>query len=231
MDRPGNVLEWRVSERPVPYEAAVAEMESRVAAIRGGTAPELVWLLEHPSLYTAGTSAQETDLIEPARLPVYRTGRGGQYTYHGPGQRVAYVLLDLKRRGSDVRCFVRGLEEWIIATLARFNLAGVRRPGRIGVWIVEPGGAENKVAAIGIRIRQWVTYHGVALNVNPDLSHYRGIVACGIHDHGVTSLWSQGIPVSMSAVDGALRATFDGVFAGSQHNTSGVTLKAIVKQP
>ncbi len=231
MDRPGNVLEWRVGERPVPYEAAVAEMERRVAAIRGGTAAELVWLLEHPPLYTAGTSAQETDLIEPARLPVYRTGRGGQYTYHGPGQRVAYVLLDLKRRGSDVRCFVRGLEEWMIATLARFNLTGVRRPGRIGIWIAEPTGAENKVAAIGVRIRQWVTYHGVALNVNPDLSHYRGIVPCGIRDHGITSLWSQGIPVSMSAVDGALRATFDGVFGGNRHDTSDVPLKAIVKQP
>lgn len=229
MDRPGNVLEWRVSERLVPYEAAVAEMESRVAAIRGGTASELVWLLEHPSLYTAGTSAQEIDLIEPARLPVYRTGRGGQYTYHGPGQRVAYVLLDLKRRGSDVRCFVRGLEEWMIATLARFDLSGVRRPGRIGIWIAEPDGAENKVAAIGVRIRQWVTYHGVALNVNPDLSHYRGIVPCGIRDHGVTSLWSQGIPVSMSAVDGALRAAFDGVFGGSRRNTSGAPWKAIVK--
>ncbi len=231
MDRSGNVLEWRVSERPVPYEAAVAEMESRVAAIRSGTATELVWLLEHPPLYTAGTSAQETDLIEPARLPVYRTGRGGQYTYHGPGQRVAYVLLDLKRRGSDVRCFVRGLEEWMIATLARFNLTGVRRPGRIGIWIAEPDGAENKVAAIGIRIRQWVTYHGVALNVHPDLSHYRGIVPCGVRDHGVTSLWSQGIPVSMSAVDGVLRATFDGVFSGSRRDTSDVLLKAIVKQP
>lgn len=229
MDRPSNVLEWRVSERLVPYEAAVAEMESRVAAIRGGSASELVWLLEHPSLYTAGTSAQEIDLIEPARLPVHRTGRGGQYTYHGPGQRVAYVLLDLKRRGSDVRCFVRGLEEWMIATLARFDLSGVRRPGRIGIWIAEPDGAENKVAAIGVRIRQWVTYHGVALNVNPDLSHYRGIVPCGIRDHGVTSLWSQGIPVSMSAVDGALRATFDGVFGGSRRNTSGAPLKAIVK--
>jgi lipoyl(octanoyl) transferase len=206
-------LEWRVSDAPVPYEAAVAEMEARVAAIRAGTAPELVWLLEHPPLYTAGTSARETDLLEPSLLPVHRTGRGGQYTYHGPGQRVAYVLLDLKRRGGDVRCFVSDLEEWMIQTLARFNVKGERRAGRVGIWIDEGQGRESKIAAIGVRVRQWVTYHGVALNVDPDLSHYRGIVACGIRGHGVTSLAAQGIPVSMAEVDTALRASFERIFA------------------
>jgi len=213
MDGAATALEWRASDRPVAYEAAVAEMEARVAAIAAGTAPELVWLLEHPPLYTAGTSAREGDLLEPGRLPVYRTGRGGQYTYHGPGQRVAYVLLDLKRRGRDVRCFVNALEEWMIATLALFNVKGERRTGRVGIWIAEPGGRESKIAAVGVRIRQWVTYHGVALNLDPDLSHYRGIVACGIREHGVTSLAEQGILVSMAELDTALRSTFDQAFA------------------
>jgi len=202
-------IEWRVSDTPVAYEVAVAEMEARVAAIRAGTAPELVWLLEHPPLYTAGTSARESDLLEPGLLPVHRTGRGGQYTYHGPGQRVAYVLLDLKRRGSDIRCFVSALEDWMIETLARFNLRGERRAGRVGIWIDEGHGRESKIAAIGVRVRQWVTYHGVALNVDPDLSHYRGIVACGIRGHGVTSLTAQGITVSMAEVDAALKASFE----------------------
>jgi lipoyl(octanoyl) transferase len=206
-------LEWRVSDAPVPYETAVAEMEARVAAIRAGTAAELVWLLEHPPLYTAGTSARETDLLDANLLPVHRTGRGGQYTYHGPGQRVAYVLLDLKRRGGDVRCFVSDLEEWMIETLARFNVKGERRTGRVGIWIDEGQGRESKIAAIGVRVRQWVTYHGVALNVDPDLSHYRGIVACGIRGHGVTSLAAQGIPASMAEVDAALRASFARTFA------------------
>ena len=205
--------EWRLSSAPVPYEAAVAEMESRVARIRAGTAPELVWLLEHPALYTAGTSARESDLVEPGLLPVHRSGRGGQYTYHGPGQRVAYVLLDLRRRGSDVRCFVAALEGWMIAALARFGVKGERRPGRVGVWIDERRGRESKIAAIGVRVRQWVTYHGVALNVAPDLSHYRGIVACGIREHGVTSLAAQGIAVGMAEVDAALRASFEPAFA------------------
>jgi lipoyl(octanoyl) transferase len=208
-----HALEWRISDTPVAYEFAVAEMEARVAAIRAGTAPELVWLLEHPPLYTAGTSARETDLLEPSLLPVHRTGRGGQYTYHGPGQRVAYVLLDLKRRSGDVRCFVSDLEEWMIQTLARFNVKGERRAGRVGIWIDEGQGRESKIAAIGVRVRQWVTYHGVALNVDPDLSHYRGIIACGIRGHGVTSLAAQGIPTSMAEVDAALRASFERTFA------------------
>jgi lipoyl(octanoyl) transferase len=213
MDGTVTTLEWRVSDEPVAYEAAVAEMEARVAAIGAGTAPELVWLLEHPPLYTAGTSAQEGDLLKPGALPVYRTGRGGQYTYHGPGQRVAYVMLDLKRRGRDVRCFVNALEEWMIATLARFNVRGERRAGRVGIWVDEGGGRESKIAAVGVRIRQWVTYHGVSLNLDPDLSHYQGIVACGVHEHGVTSLAEQGILVSMAELDAALKSTFEPAFA------------------
>src|SRR5690348_74867 len=208
-------VEWRTAAAPVPYDSAVAEMEARVAAIRAGNAPELVWLLEHPPLYTAGTSADPADLLDPARLPVFKSGRGGQYTYHGPGQRVAYVLLDLKRRGTDVRCFVSALEEWMIRALARFNLKGERRAGRVGIWIAEGGGRESKIAAIGVRVRQWVTYHGVALNVDPDLAHYRGIVACGVRDHGVTSLAAQGIAVGMTDVDAALKASFEPAFAAA----------------
>jgi lipoyl(octanoyl) transferase len=208
-----SVIEWHISDELVDYEAAVARMERRVAAIRAGMEPELVWLLEHPPLYTAGTSARDTDLLEPGSLPVHRTGRGGQYTYHGPGQRVAYVLLDLKRRAGDIRCFVAGLEEWMIRTLARFNVKGERRAGRVGIWIDEGGGRESKIAAIGVRVRQWVTYHGVALNVDPNLAHYRGIVACGIREHGVTSLAAQGIAVGMAEVDAALKASFEPVFA------------------
>ncbi len=210
-----SAIDWRISDELVGYEEAVTEMEARVAAIRAGTARELVWLLEHPPLYTAGTSARETDLIEPGLLPVHRSGRGGQYTYHGPGQRVAYVLLDLKRRGTDVRCFVSALEEWMIRALARFNLKGERRAGRVGIWIAEGGGRESKIAAIGVRVRQWVTYHGLALNVDPDLSHYRGIVACGVRDHGVTSLAAQGIAVGMTDVDAALKASFEPAFAAA----------------
>jgi lipoyl(octanoyl) transferase len=211
--RQTSALEWRISDELVGYEAAVAEMERRVAAIRAGSAPELVWLLEHPPLYTAGTSARDGDLLEPGLLPVYRTGRGGQYTYHGPGQRVAYVMLDLRRRGTDIRCFVAALEEWIIRALARFNLKGERRAGRVGIWIGEDQGRESKIAAIGVRVRQWVTYHGLALNVDPDLAHYRGIVACGIREHGVTSLAAQGIAVGMPEVDAALKASFEPAFA------------------
>jgi len=210
-----SAIDWRISDELVGYEKAVAEMEARAAAIRAGTAPEFVWLLEHPPLYTAGTSARETDLLEPGLLPVHRSGRGGQYTYHGPGQRVAYVLLDLKRRGTDVRCFVSALEEWMIRALARFNLKGERRAGRVGIWIADGGGRENKIAAIGVRVRQWVTYHGVALNVDPDLSHYRGIVACGVREHGVTSLAAQGIAVGMADVDAALKASFEPAFAAA----------------
>jgi lipoyl(octanoyl) transferase len=205
-------IEWRCSDRPVPYDDAVAEMERRIAAIRAGSAPELVWLLEHSPLYTAGTSARPADLLDPQRLPVYQSGRGGQYTYHGPGQRIAYVMLDLNGYGRDVRCHVWRLEEWMIRTLARFNVRGERRDGRIGVWIVGAGGHEDKIAAIGVRVRHWVSYHGVALNVDPDLDHFRGIVPCGVTDHGVTSLARLGITASMPEVDIALRVTFDEVF-------------------
>jgi lipoyl(octanoyl) transferase len=213
MDR--TAIEWGLSDEPVPYEAAVAAMEARVAAIRAGEAPELVWLLEHPPLYTAGTSARPEDLLDPHRLPVYRSGRGGQYTYHGPGQRIAYVLLDLDtpQRGRDVRCHVWRLEEWIIAALARFNVKGERREGRIGVWVAGRDGREDKIAAIGVRVRHWVSYHGVALNVDPDLEHFRGIVPCGIAEHGVTSLAALGITASMAEVDIVLRDTFEEVFA------------------
>ena len=209
--QPGGI-EWRVSETPVEYAAAVEEMEGRVAAIRAGAAAELVWLLEHPPLYTAGTSARDEELLEPGRLPVHRTGRGGRYTYHGPGQRIAYVMLDLRRRGQDVRCYVHQLEEWIIRTLARFAVRGERRDGRVGIWVVRPSGNEEKIAAIGVRVRQWVTYHGLALNVDPELEHYRGIVPCGIAEHGVTSLAELGIAATMEEVDTALRRTFAEVF-------------------
>jgi lipoyl(octanoyl) transferase len=205
-------IEWRVSKTPVEYAAAVAEMEGRVAAIRAEAAAELVWLLEHPPLYTAGTSAREDELLEPRRLPVYRAGRGGRYTYHGPGQRIAYVMLDLRRRGQDVRCYVHQLEEWIIRTLACFTVRGERRDGRVGIWVVRPSGNEEKIAAIGVRVRRWITYHGVALNVDPELQHYRGIVPCGIAEHGVTSLAELGIAATMEEVDTALRCTFAEVF-------------------
>lgn len=209
-----NEIEWRITDAPVAYEPAVAEMEARVAAIRAGTAPELVWLLEHPPLYTAGTSARDEDLVDPGLFPVHRTGRGGQYTYHGPGQRVGYVLLDLERRGRDLRAYVHGLEDWIIRTLAVFNLKGERRAGRVGIWIDEGAGHDSKIAAIGVRVRHWVTYHGMALNVDPDLSHYRGIVPCGIREHGVTSLMAQGITATMPEVDSALKASFAAALGG-----------------
>ena len=205
-------IEWRISTTPVDYRGAVEEMEDRVAALRAGKAGELVWLLEHPPLFTAGTSARDEELLEPGRLPVHRTGRGGRYTYHGPGQRIAYVMLDLRRRGQDVRCYVHQLEEWIIRTLARFEVRGERRDGRVGIWVVRPSGNEEKIAAIGVRVRQWVTYHGLALNVNPELEHYRGIVPCGIAEHGVTSLAELGIAATMDEVDTALRRAFAEVF-------------------
>jgi len=210
-----NDVEWRISDRLVPYAEAEAAMVERVAAIHAGKAAELVWLLEHPPLYTAGTSAREADLIEPQLFPVHRTGRGGQFTYHGPGQRVGYVMLDLKKRGGDVRAFVRDLEEWLIRTLAHFNVKGERREGRVGIWIDEGGGRESKIAAIGVRIRHWVTFHGVSLNVDPDLSHYRGIVPCGVSQHGVTSLAAQGIIASMPEIDAALKAAFAEAFFAS----------------
>lgn len=208
--------EWRISDAPVAYEAAVAAMEARVADIRAGNADELVWLLEHPPLYTAGTSAEAGELIDPGRFPVHRTGRGGRYTYHGPGQRVAYVMIDLKRRSGDVRAYVGDLEEWLIRALARFNIVGERRCDRVGIWVRrtdrgEPR-REDKVAAIGVRVRRWISYHGVALNVDPALDHFAGIVPCGVAGHGVTSLADLGIAAAMAEVDTALKATFAEVF-------------------
>lgn len=204
-------LEWRVSAAPEPYVRAVAWMEARAADIRAGTAPEAVWLLEHPPLYTAGTSADPADLLD-SRLPVFKTGRGGQYTYHGPGQRVAYVLLDLKRRTPDVRAYVCRLEDWLIRTLADFDVRGERRDGRVGIWVARAAGREDKIAAIGVRVRQWVTFHGISLNVAPDLSHFAGIVPCGIREHGVTSLADLGRPAGMPEVDAALQRRFLEVF-------------------
>jgi len=207
-----DAVEWRIADALVPYNAAIATMEARVAAIHAGTERELVWLVEHPPLYTAGTSANAADLIEPGRLPVFRTGRGGQYTYHGPGQRVVYVMLDLTKRGRDVGCHVWRLEEWMIRVLARFGVTGERREDRVGVW-VERGLHDDKIGAIGVRVRHWVTYHGLALNVDPDLANYAGIVPCGISGHGVTSLAALGVKATMANVDAALRDTFDDVFA------------------
>jgi lipoyl(octanoyl) transferase len=210
-------VEWRMDANLVPYEKAVTTMAARAAAIADGREPELVWLIEHPPLYTAGTSARPEELIE-ARFPVHSTGRGGQFTYHGPGQRIAYVMLDLKRRVPDVRRFVVALEEWIIRTLAAFGVEGSRRDDRIGVWVRRPdkgAGREDKIAAIGIRVRRWVTFHGVSLNVEPDLSHFSGIVPCGVRDKGVTSLVDLGIPVTMPEVDGAMRGAFERVFGAT----------------
>ena len=215
--------EWRVSGGLTGYREAVAFMEARAAAIREGTEGELVWLVEHPPLYTAGTSARDTDLLTPERFPVHKTGRGGEYTYHGPGQRVAYAMVDLKARaeargaGPDLRAYVRGLEEWIIRALARFNVQGERRDGRIGIWVARtPDGTpletEKKIAAIGVRVRKWVAFHGIALNVEPELEHFSGIVPCGIRDYGVTSLVDLGLPVTMADADAALRAEWDAVF-------------------
>lgn len=214
--RPGSApVVWRISDMPVPYEEAVAMMEERAAEIARGHSPEMVWLLEHPPLYTAGTSARSVDLVEPDRFPVHATGRGGQYTYHGPGQRVAYVMLDLNRRRPDLRAYVAALEAWIIATLAAFNVRGERRADRVGVWVRRPEkgeGAEDKIAAIGIRVRRWVSFHGISLNVEPDLSHFSGIVPCGISGHGVTSLVDLGQIVTLPEVDMALRASFETIF-------------------
>lgn len=206
---------WAVSPRTVEYPAALAAMEARAAAIAEGRGEELVWLLEHPSLYTAGVTAKESDLLEPGRFPVYRTDRGGQFTYHGPGQRVAYVMLDLKKRGRDVRAYVQDLEGWMIAALDRFNVAGEVREGRVGVWVqrkTPDDTREDKIAAIGVRVKRWATLHGVSLNVEPDLSHFSGIVPCGIRAHGVTSLVDLGLPVSMADADRALQDAFEEVF-------------------
>ncbi len=212
----GGEVEWRISDTPVPYPESVAEMEARVADIAAGKASELVWLLEHPPLYTSGTSGKADDLLA-ARFPMFQTGRGGQITYHGPGQRVAYVMLDLKQRRPDVRAYVAGLEEWIIRTLAAFNVRGERREDRVGVWVKRPDkgeGFEDKIAAIGVRLRRWVSFHGIAINVEPDLSHFSAIVPCGIVDprYGVTSLVDLGLPVTMADVDVALRQAFAEVF-------------------
>ena len=217
---PAGTVEWIVSAQPVAYQTAVTTMENRIAEIADGSAPEAVWLLEHPPLYTAGTRARPADLLAPDRLPVFRTGRGGEYTYHGPGQRIAYVMLDLKRREPDIRRFVAALEAWIIATLARFDVAGSRREDRVGVWVERPDKpplpdgaiAEDKIAAIGIRLRKWVTYHGISINVKPDLEHYGGIVPCGVSGHGVTSLADLGLQVTMHQADNALRSEFETIF-------------------
>ncbi|MEM6594671.1 MAG: lipoyl(octanoyl) transferase LipB [Pseudomonadota bacterium] len=213
--------EWITSAGLIDYEEAVAKMEARVGEIAAGTAPEAIWLLEHPPLYTAGTSADPADLTDPDRFPVYATRRGGQYTYHGPGQRVVYVMLDLSRREKDVRAFVTRLEAWLIATLDEFNVHGEIREGRVGVWVPRPdkppltNGAprEDKIAAIGVRMRRWVSFHGLSINVEPDLSHFDGIVPCGISDQGVTSLVDLGLPVTLEDVDVALKRRFDEAFA------------------
>jgi lipoyl(octanoyl) transferase len=219
-------VEWAVSDGLTGYEAAVAAMEARVAAIAAAGAAERVWLVEHPPLYTAGTSAEAADLLAPDRFPVFHSGRGGQFTYHGPGQRVAYVMLDLTRRRQDLRRFVCGLEDWIIMTLARFNVAGERRQGRVGVWVRRPDkgpgrpgdgpDVEDKIAAVGIRVRRWVTFHGISLNVAPDLTHYSGIVPCGVSGHGVTSLADLGVPATMPEVDAAMRDSFEAVFGKTE---------------
>ena len=215
-------VEWQVLPGLSPYAETLAAMEARAAAIRAGTAPEAVWLLEHPPLYTAGTSARPEDLVDPGRFPVHVAGRGGQYTYHGPGQRVAYVMLDVDARGRDVRRFVCGLEQWVIDALAEFNIRAERRAGRVGVWVVRPDKApnpdgsarEDKIAAIGVKLRRWVSFHGVSINVEPELSHFDGIVPCGIREHGVTSLVDLGLPVTMADLDAALMACFPRHFPG-----------------
>lgn len=215
------MVEWITSDAPVPYDTAVTEMEARANAIARGEAGEAVWLLEHPALYTAGTSAKRADLRDPDRFPVFETRRGGQYTYHGPGQRVAYVMLDLNTRGRDIRRYVEQLETWVIAALAEFNIRGEIRDGRVGVWVERPEKAplpdgsprEDKIAAIGVRIRKWVSFHGISINVEPDLSHFDGIVPCGIEGHGVTSLVDLGLPVTLDDIDVALKRSFVQVFA------------------
>lgn len=216
-----DTVEWRHLAGQAPYVETLAAMEARVAQISAGTAPEAIWLLEHPPLYTAGTSSNPADLTDPNRFPVFTAGRGGQYTYHGPGQRVAYTMLDLNTRGRDVRKFVCALENWVIATLAEFNVRGERRAGRVGVWVVRhdrapnPDGTlrEDKIAAIGVKLRKWVSFHGISINVEPDLTHFGGIVPCGIRDHGVTSLVDLGLPVTLADLDTALKQTFDAAFA------------------
>jgi len=212
MDVPADI-EWRVSDSPVPYEEALAFMEQRVAAIREGTAPECIWLLEHPPLFTAGTSADPSELLNQQELPVFEAGRGGRYTYHGPGQRVGYVMLDLEKRGKDIRCFVHSLEGWMIAALAELGVPAHRAAGRIGIWVGE-GTEEAKIGALGVRVKRWVTLHGFALNVSPDLSNYRGIVPCGIADFGVTSVSELGKQIPLTRVDAALKRSFSSFLNG-----------------
>ncbi len=217
------MVDWITSEKLVPYPLAISEMEARVAKIAAGTATEVVWLLEHPPLYTAGKSADPTDLVDPDRFPVFPSKRGGQYTYHGPGQRVAYVMLDLARHGKDVRQFVEKIEDWVIATLDEFNVKGEKREGRVGVWVVRPDKPpnadgtprEDKIAAVGLRLHKWVSFHGISINVEPKLDHFDGIVPCGIQGHGVTSLVDLGLPVTLEDVDLALKRTFPKVFPSS----------------
>lgn len=205
-------IDIKIEHGLIAYPEAIKFMEKHVAHIHSGKAGELLWFVEHPPLYTAGTSANEADLIAPDRFDVYNVGRGGQYTYHGPGQRVVYVMLDLKKRGKDVRKFVANLEQWVIDTLAEFNIKGERRQGRVGVWVKRADGSENKIAAIGVRVRKWITFHGICINVEPDLDHYSGIVPCGISNHGVTSLIDMGLPVSMDDLDAALQKTWPKIF-------------------
>lgn len=215
----GAPVQWAVSPGYIDYPDAVAAMEARAAAIAEGAAPELVWLLEHPPLYTAGVSSKDDDLLTPDRFPVHRTGRGGQFTYHGPGQRVAYVMLDLNARGRDVRTFVRGLEQWIIGALGQFNVPADVRDGRVGVWVERKGpgwSREDKIAAIGVKVRKWVSFHGISLNVEPNLDHFGGIVPCGISEHGVTSLVDLGVLATMDEADAALKSSFEAIFGAVQ---------------
>jgi lipoyl(octanoyl) transferase len=207
-----SAVEWRISPQPEPYTETVAAMERRVAAIRAGAAPELAWLLEHPPLYTRGTSAGDDELVGAPPFPVYQTGRGGRFTYHGPGQRIGYVMLDLKARKPDLRAYVCALEQWLIDTVGDFGIRAERRQGRVGVWVVKPDGSEAKIGAIGVRVRQWVSFHGVSLNVEPDLRHYGAIVPCGIREYGVTSLVDLGVPISMPEVDARLQVNFEAQF-------------------
>lgn len=205
-------IEWKISDQPVPYPAAMTVMEERVSAILDGSAPDMTWLLEHPPLFTAGTSADPAELLQPDRFPVYQTGRGGKHTYHGPGQRVAYVMQDLNDRGRDLRRHIWRLEEWVIRSLAALHVQGERREGRVGIWVMAPDGTEQKIAAIGVRVRRWVTFHGLSLNVEPDLSHFSGIVPCGLGNYGVTSLAVLGKNPGQAQVDAVLRETYPQVF-------------------
>ncbi len=212
-------VDWQVSSELIPYPEAVAFMESRARDIATGTAPEIVWLLEHPPLYSAGTSAHPEDLVDADRFEVFKSGRGGQYTYHGPGQRIAYVMLDLRKRGRDVSAFVRGLEQWIIETLAASDVHAERRSGRVGVWVTQADGQENKIAAIGIRLRKWVSFHGISINVSPDISHFTGIIPCGIQEHGITSLARLGKNTDMATLDKHLRKSFERQFSPTRSKT------------